>query len=288
LEFSPYFVLIKIRRYIINWGVTMWKEFQVDSWQQFMGNISVMSNDWIYRGQRSATWNLQSSLYREITSFHENLDNKECMDFERQMLKEYYGSSHLYSPYQLKEPRTEDSPDWIDYRLETLSIMQHYGTPTRLLDWTYSPYIAVFFALDGAIEDFCIFALNVKELENFDKERFGKDYLNLRQRIFYGIIKHEKQFVYSFEPSQKNERIRKQQGLFLVPSVINKTYDEILNEYPIKDGKLNGNAVAIKLIFKKDAIKEYWTNLRKMNITHETIYPGFEGFCKSLKLNIFD
>ncbi|WP_066385448.1 FRG domain-containing protein [Neobacillus mesonae] len=267
----------------------MWKEVQVDNWQQFMEYISGLRlNDWIYRGQRSSSWNLQSSLYREITSFHENLDNKKCMKYEEQMIKEYYGSSPLYSPYELKEPRTDDSPQRFNYRLETLSIMQHYGAPTRLLDWTYSPYIAAFFALDGAIEDFSIFALNVKELENFDKERFDENYSKIKQRIFSRIMKHNKHFIFSFEPFQKNERIRRQQGLFIVPSVINKTFDEILNEYSIVDGKLNKKFVAIKLIFKKDAIKEYWLNLRRMNITHETIYPGFEGFCKALKLNIFN
>jgi len=101
--------------------------------------------------------------------------------------------------------------------------------------------------------------------------------------IFINFINHIENFIYRFEPKQKNERIRKQQGLFLVPSVINKSIDEILTNYRIEDGILNGNLVAVKFIFEKEGITEYWKKLKQMNITHETIYPGFEGFCKSLK-----
>jgi hypothetical protein len=40
-----------------------------------------------------------------------------------------------------------DTPDQDDW-LEWIALMQHYGAPTRFLDWTYSLYVAVFFAVE--------------------------------------------------------------------------------------------------------------------------------------------
>ena len=227
-------------------------------------------------------------MHREINHFHHELDNDACIVIEKNMIDEYLGSSHLYSPFQLKEPNNNHQREWIRYRTEILSIMQHYGTPTRLLDWTYSPYIATFFAVDGAEGDFAIFALNIKELERLNEEHYNPEiYRELKNHIFDEAIKDER-FLFRFDPTQKNERIRKQQGLFIVPSIINKTIDEILSVYGIQKGKIDAVDVAFKFIFKREDIFEYWTKLKQMNITHETIYPGFEGFCKSLKLCIFD
>ena len=126
-------------------------------------------------------------------------------------------------------------------------------------------YIATFFALDGANEDFSIFALNVNALESFDRQRFGDEYVNFKKSVFISVAAHKENFIYSFEPYQKSERIRKQQGLFIVPSFINKTIDEILIDYHIQDGKLGGKDVAIKLIFKKE---RYYEILAKIK-THE-------------------
>ena len=63
-------------------------------WQDFNQTISDLNaKDWVYRGQRSSTWNLQSSLYREITTFHEQLDNRKCINIENEMVQEYNSSS---------------------------------------------------------------------------------------------------------------------------------------------------------------------------------------------------
>jgi hypothetical protein len=265
----------------------MWKEIQIEDWQHYneiMSNFH--STDWIYRGQSSFEWKIQTTLHREMLNFL-NVDNKVGIEIERKMRKEFLSSFHLYSSYLFKEPSDEDFNKWTEYHLEVLATMQHYGSPTRLLDWTHSPYIATFFALDGATNNFCIYALNTRVLEKYNVEKFGSAYNHYKSQTFFKRGTSDI-FVYTYEPYQKNERLRKQQGLFLVPSVTNKNIDEILKTYDIKDGSLKGEKVALKFIFSKEYILDYWSKLKQMNITHETIYPGFEGFCKSLKLNILN
>ncbi|MEA3318924.1 MAG: FRG domain-containing protein [Bacillota bacterium] len=272
----------------------MWKEIVVENWNHFNDITSKFtSKDWIFRGQCSCFWDLETSLYRECRKYLTDFNNATCKDIEKKMCQEFLSSYKLYSTYHIKESlNSEDTKEWLEEKISTLSSMQHYGTPTRLLDWTYSPYIATFFALDGASSDFCIYALNTKHLEMRTSELTSKRSKSFEQKFQLSFLNLPKQyeipFVYPYEPFEKNERIRKQQGLFLVPSVIDMTINEILETYGIEEGKINGEDVAIKLVFKGNNINEWWFRLKQMNITHETIYPGLEGFCKSLKLNLIN
>lgn len=181
------------------------------------------------------------------------------MKIEQSILKEFKSSYKLYSNYQISEViNSELVDDWLEERLTTLSIMQHYGSPTRFLDWTYSPFIAAFFALDGANENFCIYALNLKQIN-----AYNLDYLNInsnkKNSIFYKkSSKSIEPFLYPYDPIEKNQRLRIQQGLFLVLSLINVTFDDILKEYGIDKGLIDGEEIAIKLIFNKEHLKYWW------------------------------
>ncbi|AQQ55254.1 FRG domain-containing protein [Planococcus lenghuensis] len=265
----------------------MWKEIIVTDWKQFNQHIERFSDKhWVYRGQNSEQWLLESSLHRECKAFKSDIDNKKCVEIERKMEEEFKSSYKLYSNFQISEPKNDDvMEDWLEERLTTFSVMQHYGTPTRFLDWTHSPFIASFFALDGATKRFCIYALNLKQINQFNESISVNAFQ--RNRIFYDTRNPIKPFLYPYHAIEKNHRLRVQQGLFLVPSLINMTFDDILKDYGIENGLLNGEETAVKLIFDNDDLQYWWFKLIQMNITHETIYPGLEGFCKSLKLNIF-
>ena len=107
-----------------------------------------------FRGQRSATWSVEPSIWRQYDT-----------DSERNFTNRF--RSRAATRYQTL-PDYDNDAIW-------LSLMQHYGLPTRLLDWTRSPLIAVYFAVEeylyearSQFEDACIWILDPHALNKLE------------------------------------------------------------------------------------------------------------------------
>src|SRR5690606_29165357 len=90
---------------------------------------------------------------------------------EEYTLREFQRRAHHYS---------SDLPEK-DNVLEWLALMRHHGSPTRLLDFTKSPYVAAFFAVSKAARDdsAAIWAINAKALKTHAAEVLKAETLNL-------------------------------------------------------------------------------------------------------------
>ena len=231
---------------------------------------------WVFRGQADAAWELKTSLFRlfedtePIITSHKGGPHRFARDMHEGLLIEsFQANAHLYISHL---PDPGDRIGW-------LAIMQHHGAPTRLLDVTLSPHIATYFALESGVGDCCVFAVNHAKLSKIDDKHFAmKDY---RDQVFKNL-KGKDAFIGAWRPGQGSERQMTQQGLFLVPSNNYESFSRILGNYGA------GGKACIKYVIAKKLRYSGLKRLRQMNITAATLFPGLDGFCRSLRLQVLE
>ena len=118
--------------------------------------------DWIFRGQNDARWELMPSLFRP-----ENWDKDTYPSYEIDLIDNFISNVNLMNlpipnhslDYIMDNKRNtkmwlgnEELSDGIEYDFSHIvfAIAQHSGVPTRLLDFTYSPLVAAYFAANVA------------------------------------------------------------------------------------------------------------------------------------------
>jgi len=110
------------------------------------GPVLAASEVWAYRGQSRPYGNLLPSLSRQLI----NNSPQSARMIERRLVDSFraiYSELHS-SGISPAMPQPSEIGDGRDLRC--LSVMQHYGVPTRLLDWTTSFWTAVYFACSGS------------------------------------------------------------------------------------------------------------------------------------------
>lgn len=265
------------------------KTIQLDSWQgieNFFNENHRKWGKWICRGQRSCTWGLKTSFER-VFEKRWKLDWSDAKRAEKQTLEEFQRSAHNYIQ---DPPRKDELMEW-------LALMQHFGGPTRLLDWSYSFYIAVFFAIEDAYlnptgESCSVWLLdaawwNIASFQKFnrtieDKEQ-RRQLNNAGNLERWGVIfKNTEPFVAPQEPLKKNSRLYAQQGLFTVQADISKPLSAAMQD--MYDIEKNAKDAIIKLDINVDPkqMYHYVNRLYSLNIHRSILFPDLGGLARKL------
>ena len=225
---------------------------------------------------------VRTSLERTIKRFDVSLE--EARGLEYKLLRDFKRRCHLVSPYS---PAPENTMEW-------LALFRHFGGPSRLSDWTYSFWAAVYFALDQADvikskKDICeVWALNGRDW----LERAGRRFptLETARKKFDSNSDAESQALFEInEPGLwimnsflLNDRLSSHQGAFLVPLDVTKPFmDNVRAQAP---EQIDANHLAIyRIDLSIDQLKECLKELHRMNLTRATLYPGLEGLARSLE-----
>lgn len=251
-----------------------------------------------FRGHSNAAYPILSTLDRhfeqEAELWEQPLYGKKRFEFELLTMREFMrGCATYLDVTQIPKPR--------DY-LAWLSLMRHHGVPSRLIDFTYSFYVAAYFVLEAKSgkepKDVAVWIVKRPWLEEkFQKiweDEGGKGVPNFHTpdtfREFFRTPKPGREelpepglnpCVAPVKPLRLNDRLTAQQGLFLCPRNLTMTFDKNLRA--TGDTRQNIFKLVLAPKMRVDAMKD----LRSMNITSATLFPDLDGFAGSLK-DLFD
>jgi len=257
------------------------KKITLEKWE----NIHEYKEDgWVYRGEPNTNDKLKTTLEKKIYRDHDDLCKQ--VEKEKKLLREFKRRYHQYADH---------IPEDKDY-LEWFSIMRHYSAPTRFLDFSFSIYVAAYFALEYAKKDeeggYAIWAIDGKWtidqahilLKLPDELKCGIQNKDKYKKIYADKIFEENNLppcLRKINPFKLTERLTLQQGVFVCPSNINKSFMENLENMEGHD-KIDH---VVKIIIPKNLRDKAMKNLRRMNINRATLFPGLDGFAKFLDVS---
>ncbi|XQP85247.1 MAG: FRG domain-containing protein [Candidatus Pollutiaquabacter aromativorans] len=224
--------------------------------------INILTNDKygcghvVYRGvSDSKKHDLRPSVGRIDPSL---LKGKDLQELEREMLTRF----KLRANFEIS-PQPKDDWEW-------LALAQHHGLPTRLLDWTFSPLIAIYFACKPILNDNGLF-----DSSNSDARAVYAlhtcSYLDTSCLDPFSVSE-----CCLFYPPHITKRISGQFGLFSVQPDPMTAFDSQLEE--------SDENWVDKIEIPLDLAIEAQKKLFLLGIRHETIFPDLEGYTYDLRV----
>lgn len=245
----------------------------------------------IYRGQADSAWDLNPAVYRDNRFKYEK---KYICEMERIVPEAFSGMN----------------------RIDKLIKMQHYGLPTRLLDFSKNSLVALYFACnkesdkDGAVyevhampmlhQDTVLVSVVMKYLfeygnEFFDPDKFvaelseedypGKFFADFKSRDgIYQVLSS----THGIYPMHTNERVRNQDGVFVLAGMdIKETEMGCYTFFP----RVQTDIKTIwpesrRILIPKESKEKIMRSLDRIGINEKSLFPGLESAAKSVMQHV--
>lgn len=222
----------------------------INSITDYLSQILALNKDrgddeiFIFRGEISMGYSLIPSI-RRVNNYSKDLEKQMFLEFKRQ----YYSYTDL-------RPKND---------MDVLFLAQHYRLKTRLLDWSYNPLVALYFACEREVDS------------QKDEKKNGRIYYcTIKNKIFDNQVSPEMPTVMEdiqnvksdilIVPDYTDIRYRNQQALFMLCSKPNEAIKNDINFLEIDE----------------DSKKQIRNDLALLGYNKTFIYPMLESLCKDI------
>jgi len=260
-----------------------WKTINIDNKSQLIQQLNSYETGWIFRGHTNSSWELETTLERLLKPIGWKADL--AINCETYSINLFQSRAHHYIS-------KEQIPDSI---LGWIALMQHHGVPTRLLDFTESPFFALFFAFNGVPanqEESCaIWAINWRDIMKnsvaFLKQQekgFSYTYSDILtnqddifERYVYGKAHN---ILWVTEPKIFNLRLERQKGTFILSVNIQQRIIDIIST-------LSPEQVH-KIVIPARLTRDVFKILNDMGIDNSRLFANLEGLSTDIKMTILN
>jgi FRG domain-containing protein len=235
-----------------------------DSWHE---GLRRHRSDFVFRGEPLTTGRLRTSLQRLGGDYGE---------VERHLLRNF-------RKYAERDAVPEDSL-W-----HWMALAKHHGLTTRMLDWTYSPYVALHFATANPMhygEDGLLWMVDFVQANQqlpqrlrdaLEREGMNAMSADLLDEVAPDLPRFDElgeDFVVFFEPPALDERIVNQYALFSLMPSPHAEMDEWLERHP---------ELSRRIVLPAELKWEVRDKLDQANITERVLFPGLDGLATWLR-----
>jgi hypothetical protein len=249
------------------------EEHEIDSIAAFTALVherNSFGQGW-FRGVQDANYDLLPALYRHPTI----CGFESFVELEKKLLRMF---RHRAPPFLHSLPQDD---------LELLFLMQHHGIPTRLLDWTENPFVALFFALESARggtrapPDAAVWLLSPQGLNKSSLSSYGHEkILSAGDDLLRGYQPMREPRTPANGPValfgvHNSRRIVAQRGVFVLfgsnSTAINKL------------GFGTETRVLTKLIVKANNVRKLFVELFSLGISDSVVFPDLDGLAREIR-----
>jgi hypothetical protein len=155
--------------------------------------------------------------------------------------------------------------------------MQHYGAPTRVLDWTESPFVALYFAVEKDFDaEGAVWIVNEPEVEKLLEAKYPE----YKKTTALACRNPESPRSLRFlRISPHTDRMGQQQTMFSVSPAANADHGQIIADAISTEGDVK---CFRKWLIPRELKVSFLRHLRAMNITGRSLFPGLDGLGRSI------
>jgi hypothetical protein len=246
-----------------------------DNWNDYKDFVDDLSENWVFRGQSNTQWELENAIERtDFIHLYRGIEIDFLAEFQR-------GARNYLNK--------DETPE---YLIEWLALMQHHGAPTRLLDFSRSPFIGAYFAFEELVNadnsNVAVWAINVQALKEHALRELKKTYSSeleesnniIDEKLFKKIFfDNNCSLIFPVEPFRMNRRYSLQQSTFVSTG---NSHDPFMKQLYFLKNSINQAVIKIELPGRLQ--KQVLRNLQRMNLNRASLFPDLDGYALSLKL----